>query len=577
MRVSPCIWSVRPIQGPHPGADVKGMSEPERLSNEALDDLLADVLAERPNAAVAATTPEGSFCEPPEGLDVGERQVLGTGSSMEFIPAQGRGAIIEAWLEANTTGYGLAVLPAEDDPERKALVHIIDQTHNHGVYVAVIAAAEGHSGAAMTAPVERVREKTKMGRIRKDNVSTIVGWDAGSVEMFGFQADEVMGRRSLDLIHEDDHDRAIDAYMAMLSEPGGARTARVRHLHKDGHYIWVDLSNRNLLDHPEECVLSDVVDVSEEMSAQEQLRAREQLLARLTEALPLGVIQLSAERDVVLTNHTFFRIMGVPEIEYEEDESVSFDDCVRTVLESDEELLEEALARVMEHGENSDTRLRVRRAGEMEVRLVEMTFRPLTDDHGMVSGTIACVEDVTERVRLQVELENRATRDDLTGTFNRASTMNALEELLSSNMHAKSGTALIFIDVDEFKQTNDQLGHAAGDEVLRAVADRAEAVVRHADIVGRLGGDEFLVVCPGMSDEASAMDIATRLRDEVAQPVSWEGRDISVKISVGVVWCEDCPVDAEWLVAEADRMMYESKRDGAGQPVGRPARLKMAS
>ena len=539
------------------------MDNPERLDPDTLDRVLERVLAADPNAAIAAVTPEGGFCALPGGFDAGSRQVLPRGSAMDFVPPGERLAVIEAWQQAHEIGASTVVMRSGSDPDSKLTLHLVDAMHRYGVYFAVMIP----DGAATieARPIEAVRDTTKMGRVRKDAVSTLVDADAGAIELLGFPLDELTGRRSLDFIHPDDHDRAIDCWMAMLADPGGMRSARLRHLRKDGSYLWVDISNRNLLDGPEECVVADMVDVSDEMAAQEALREREQLLARLTEALPLGVLQIDLARRVVFTNQRLQEIVGRAP-------ATDLDDQLATIVTNDQELLEEALAGVLTEGTDQDVQVRARRPGEKEPRLLKIGLRALTSEAGRVTGAVACVEDVTESMLLHLELENRASHDALTGCFNRASVMSSLEEILASDLHEKSGTALVFFDVDNFKQVNDELGHAVGDDVLRIVAERAEDVFRDHDIVGRLGGDEFLVVCPGISDEHEAMPLARRVSEVVGQPVTVRDHSIDVQVSIGVVWCDSQNADAEWLVAEADRVMYESKSRGTGEPIGRPAR-----
>ena len=538
------------------------MDETERLDPDTLDEVLERVLVGYPDAAIAAVTPEGSFCDMPSSFETGSRRVMQRGSSaMDFVAPEERPTVIEAWKQARTVGVSRAVLRSATDPDVKETLHLVDAMHRHGVYLAII---DYDGEMPLQAPIEPVRDATKMGRVRKDEVSTIVDLDAGAVELLGFEPDDVTGRRSLDFIHPDDHDRAIDCWMAMLGDPGGVRTVRLRHLRKDGSYLWVDISNRNLLGATEGCVVADMVDVSEEMAAQEALREREQLLVRLTESLPLGVLQIDSDRQVVFANQRFYEITGCEPAD-------GLDEQLATVVQNDREILDEAVTGVLEEGIDQDIQLRARRPGEEKVRLLQVGLRALTSEAGRVTGAVACVEDVTESVLLQLELEHRATQDALTGCFNRASTMGMLDDHLASAFHASSGTALLFFDVDDFKQVNDRLGHAAGDEVLRKVVERAETAIRQHDVLGRLGGDEFLVVCPGIGDEAGAMMLAERMTETVSRPVEWGDEAIDVRISVGVVWCDAQRAEGELLVAHADRLMYEAKHAGSGRPVGRAA------
>ena len=193
--------------------------------------------------------------------------------------------------------------------------------------------------------------------------------------------------------------------------------------------------------------------------------------------------------------------------------------------------------------------------------------------HGLVSATalevqdggrrtLAQIEDVTEQVRLEAELRRLASHDALTGLPGRLLLLERLQEALTAP-HGAVG--VVFIDLDAFKLINDALGHAAGDTVLEAVAARFRAVVRPQDTVGRLSGDEFLVVAPGLSEQ-EAGELAGRLSASLQQPVPFDGDEVFVSCSLGVSHRDaGLPVDlavVERLVDDADAAMYEAKRRG---------------
>ena len=125
---------------------------------------------------------------------------------------------------------------------------------------------------------------------------------------------------------------------------------------------------------------------------------------------------------------------------------------------------------------------------------------------------------------------------------------------------------MIFIDLDHFKQVNDRLGHAAGDELLTVVAARLRSVVRGNDSIARIGGDEFLVVCPNIGGAERAMKLAERLTKTLHEDVCLTTGNISHRVSIGVAWSNSDGTDADALVAQADTAMYESKRQRTGQP-----------
>jgi len=168
-----------------------------------------------------------------------------------------------------------------------------------------------------------------------------------------------------------------------------------------------------------------------------------------------------------------------------------------------------------------------------------------------------------ELERREEELAFLATHDPLTGLPNRTLILDRVEQMLARSRRSQTPVAAMFIDIDNFKGINDTLGHAAGDELLRAVAARLEGVVRDVDALGRLGGDEFVVISEDLSLAAGAELIAERLLDALQHPFDLgaaEGTRVSVTASVGIATGEG--MSAEELLRDADIAMYSAKWDG---------------
>jgi diguanylate cyclase (GGDEF)-like protein/PAS domain S-box-containing protein len=167
------------------------------------------------------------------------------------------------------------------------------------------------------------------------------------------------------------------------------------------------------------------------------------------------------------------------------------------------------------------------------------------------------------RIRLQEELARLALYDQLTGLANRSLLREHIESALAASARTTQPVAMMFLDLDGFKPVNDRLGHTTGDEVLREVASRLRAVVRESDVIGRFGGDEFIVLCPE-TDDAQAILIAERLRETVAQPMEWLPPEFAVSASVGVVihCASDGRKTTDELLEIADAEMYRAKNGG---------------
>ncbi|GAA2272763.1 hypothetical protein GCM10010368_47650 [Streptomyces roseiscleroticus] len=190
-------------------------------------------------------------------------------------------------------------------------------------------------------------------------------------------------------------------------------------------------------------------------------------------------------------------------------------------------------------------------------------------------GLIFNSRDVTERVRLQAQLQHNAEHDPLTDLPNRALFTKRVQQALSGRRAsdrgaALRGTAVLFIDLDGFKAVNDTIGHQAGDELLVQAARRLQEAVRQGDTAARLGGDEFaaLVVGDGTSDRAAReqhiLELADRLRVTLSQPYRIDGNDVRVAASIGVAFAE-AGLDAGELLRNADLAMYRAKAAGKGR------------
>ena len=155
-----------------------------------------------------------------------------------------------------------------------------------------------------------------------------------------------------------------------------------------------------------------------------------------------------------------------------------------------------------------------------------------------------------------------ATRDNVTGLYNRSFFADSLEHALAQAERHARGVALLFMDVDRFKQINDTLGHAAGDRSLRAIGERISACMRDSDIVARLGGDEFVALIENLGTPAGLRQLAEKIIAAVAQPLQLENGELVLSVSIGVaVWPKDGR-DAPTLMRNADTALYRAKNQG---------------
>lgn len=192
---------------------------------------------------------------------------------------------------------------------------------------------------------------------------------------------------------------------------------------------------------------------------------------------------------------------------------------------------------------------------------VELTLSPVWDDAGRCTHFIAVQRDITQRKETEDALLIAATRDELTGLYNRAAMREALERHLGEMQARDAGLALLFLDLDNFKNANDTMGHASGDALLRAVAERISRAVRGDDTLARMSGDEFMVLAPATTAQ-DAEGLALRLLDTFRMPFDVDGRKIALTASIGMVLAPEDGADADTLIRNVDIALYRSKTEG---------------
>ncbi|HSK97128.1 MAG TPA: sensor domain-containing diguanylate cyclase [Euzebyales bacterium] len=194
-------------------------------------------------------------------------------------------------------------------------------------------------------------------------------------------------------------------------------------------------------------------------------------------------------------------------------------------------------------------------------RWYETTFRNLMAN-AAVAGVVGTLRDVTERQEAHERLTYEANHDALTGLANRGAFLRALEHVIRHGGPDGGTPAVLFIDLDGFKEVNDALGHEAGDALLVAVAGVQRRSVLGSDVVGRLGGDEFAAVLTGVDAARSAVAVADRPLRAMCEPVVVGGQPVVARASIGIAVADRDGVTPDEVLRQADAAMYQVKRDG---------------
>ena len=536
------------------------------------------LLREHPDALVCGLAGNGLIVPVPQSVGLWGQGLIEGRALVDNVVAADRTAVVRLWLRAQEEGAAATKVRMLRRPSTWATLHFLDLREVHGVLLGVVVPSEEEANEAKDGEqkAEPVAASPRFCSLMEDESAKVLDCDEAFTEMFGYTLEELLGNSVLEQIHPDDQGRAVEGWLAVLSTRRDQQT-RLRRRRKDGTWMWVDTTLRNFLNHPgRHYVLVEMIDISAEMQAQEALQEREELLRRLTNAMPVGLLHLDNERSVVYHNARLLEILygaGEPMaeaslaeelLEEEPVKTTSVGTLLKTLTPEGMIPFEAALSVVLAEGVDRDVEADIELPSDSRRRAL-LSLRALLRRSGEANGAIVCVLDITDSARAREELEQRATFDQLTHSHNRSSILSALEQELARGDAATTG--VIYVDLDHFKPVNDNLGHAAGDELLVQVVERLGQASRDSDLVGRLGGDEFLIVLHDIPEAQTALRVAERIRDALCDTFALSGASVELRASIGVACAQVGSTNADALVRLADEAMYRSKEQGLSQPV----------
>lgn len=295
-------------------------------------------------------------------------------------------------------------------------------------------------------------------------------------------------------------------------------------------------------------------DITRQMRQDEALRLRDRALESSINAIVITDCQ-QVDHPVIYVNPAFERMTGYSAAE------VLGRNC-RLLQGDDHDQPDLKKLRTLIREENEGRVVLRNYHKNSDLLWNELHIAPVKDNNRKVTHFVGVLNDITESRNYQNELERRATHDLLTGLANRGLLMDRLQLAAIQAKRRNQKVALLFIDLDGFKQVNDGFGHAVGDQVLKLTGNRLAAVVREGDTVGRLGGDEFVIVLNDQGRIEEISDAVTRIMESVLRPIPIQNHDIALTCSIGISVCPDDGEEAGALLKYADIAMYKAKDEG---------------
>ncbi|BDQ38890.1 hypothetical protein SYK_32500 [Pseudodesulfovibrio nedwellii] len=365
-------------------------------------------------------------------------------------------------------------------------------------------------------------------------------------EIMGYASVEEMNGENANLHYADITDR--EKLWTELNTTGEISNFQTRLLRKDGTIIWVEMSGRI---NPDDSFNGVLQDVTAQMEARKALKERDELhRAFFEDNKAVMLLHDPLDSNIQFVNPAACQYYG-----YSNEELTSMSirdlDCM-----SDKEMFNE-LQKATTERRNYFKHCHTLKDGTK--RHVEVFTGPVSLANRQLHYSI--VLDVTEKRRLEAKLERMATRDQLTGAYNRHAFFQIARDEIVRTQRFNRSMAVLMFDLDHFKRVNDTYGHAIGDEVLRTFALRCRADLRQSDIFARLGGEEFAAILVETNEER-AMEVAERIRSIAAnKPIPTEEAKLIVTVSIGVASIQENDTVAR-ILKRADAALYRAKESG---------------
>lgn len=402
-------------------------------------------------------------------------------------------------------------------------------------------------------------QNTPLAVVAWDRDFRCVQWNQAAQQIFGYTREEALGRHATDLIVPEWLKPDIDhVFQALLTHQGKERNTN-ENVTKDGRVIICDWYNTPITDEQGKPigVISLGNDITELKQATRELEFKNLMLTTQQEASVDGIQSVDAQGKIISANKKLLELWGLPEA------------LLNTGLE--ESLLQDAMTKVAdpdaflakvnylyEHRkETSDDEVTM-----TDGRVLERHTAPMLGPSGEYYGRLWVFRDITARKQSDELIWKQANFDSLTGLANRQMLHDRLEQEIKMAHRAGTRVGLLYLDLDEFKDVNDTLGHDIGDCLLIDAAKRINKCVRETDTVARQGGDEFIVVMGDLADMASVDRVADELLIQLSRPFRLGTETAYASASIGITFYPDDAAGADDLLRNADQAMYAAKARG---------------
>jgi len=368
----------------------------------------------------------------------------------------------------------------------------------------------------------------------------------------GYAAEEVIGK-SMSIHQSGQTPKEVYEELWRTITSGRVWRGELLNKSKQGKLYWEDLvispifGEQGSITH----FLSEQTDITARKQAEEQIRLFEKVFANANEAILIS----DADNNILAVNPAFTVVSG-----YTAGEVTGKSPRMFASGLTDESTYKEMWSCIEADGKWQGEVLDRRKNGEIYAEWLSISA--LRDDNGKLTHYIALMSDISERKAVEERMTYLAQHDVLTGLPNRMLFQDRLQQAITYAERQHNNVALLFLDLDRFKNVNDTLGHHYGDLLLQEVTRRIRLSVRNSDTVSRQGGDEYVIMLPNLDDLGDIMQVVNKLIETIAHPYQLEEHSVHMTTSVGVSVYPQDGTDSETLIKNADTAMYQAKDAG---------------
>lgn len=368
------------------------------------------------------------------------------------------------------------------------------------------------------------------------------------LDILGYPPSEVIGKTPFDLMEPEEAKRIAPVFEYHLSNKLPIKSLENINLHRDGYEVILETSGSPIINDEGRCIGYRGID--RDITLRKQSERRQQQLLDIIEASPDFIATIDTTGKSLYYNPAARRMLGIQEETLKEEASPR---CVTDIIKT--EGIPIAIEKGHWKGEST-----IQRKDGKEIPVSQMIVAHKSDN-GVIEFISTIAHDITERKELEKVVYNQAYYDTLTNLPNRRSLQ---EKLISITNHLSEDrkVAVLFMDLDNFKTINDNLGHEVGDQILAITANKLRNCVEDSEFVCRYGGDEFIIILENIQTESEILEKANSIVKTFQEPFLFQGHSLHVTGSIGISVYPDDGLNLAELMKKADNAMYQIKREG---------------